>query len=98
MKAFDFLLFPEPLLAVDVDLLRVREIYLGRHSPHTRLKMTHFSVLHLLLLPLTPHLLSFFTPTPTTSPWAIGAEMEGEMDDVVLNCDMSPCKSFHYYS
>lgn len=39
-----------------------------------------------------------FTPTPTTSPWAIGAEMEGEMDDVVLNCDMSPCKSFHYYS
>lgn len=39
-----------------------------------------------------------FTPTPTTSPWAFGAEMEGEMDDVVLNCDMSPCKSFHYYS
>lgn len=62
MKAFDFLLFLEPLLAVDVDLLRVREIYLGRHSPHTRLKMTHFSVLHLLLLPLTPHLLSFLPP------------------------------------
>lgn len=94
MNAFDFSLFLEPLLRVDADPLSVREIYLRGPSPHTLLKMAHSFC---FVTSNTPPLL-LMPPTPTTSPRATGAESEGEMDDVVLNCDMSPCESFHYYS
>lgn len=94
MKAFDFSLFREPLLRVDADLLSVREIYLRGPSPHTLLQMAHCCC---SVTSNTPPLF-LMPPTPTTSPRATGAESEGEMDDVVLNCDMSPCEAFHYYS
>lgn len=94
MKTFDFLLFLEPLLPVDVDVLSVSVVNPGSHPPHTLLRMTDFSASLLFFLFFLP----FIPPLPPTSPRAMRAEMEGEMDDVVLNCDMSPRNSFHYFS
>jgi len=63
-------LFLESLFPVDVDALSVSELYPGRHSPRALLKITDLSVLHFFFFfqHPTPFL---FTPTPTTSPWAM---------------------------
>lgn len=57
-----------------------------------------FSSPFICFLYLYPLSSSLFTSAVTTSFWAMGAGLQSEMNDVVLNCDTSPCKSFHYYS
>lgn len=70
-------------------------------TSHTELRMCAelcFFFLSFLFLTLPSTAFLPLTLLPPLPPWAMRAEMEGEMDDVILNCDMFPCKSVHYNS